>query len=107
MSKEDAPAIGSYLGVAVAVVLGLLTGLGRLTGSDDSTAIAFFPFAMAIGSSSTLGPLIALLVGAVQWPIYGFVVGAMISAREPLSLPYATGLGLVISHIALAAYLGQ
>ncbi|MBK6426134.1 MAG: hypothetical protein IPF82_08050 [Blastocatellia bacterium] len=107
MSKEDAPTIGGYLGMVATIVLALLLGLGRLTGSDDSAAVALFPYAMAIGSPSGLGSLVGVLVGAVQWPSYGFAIGSVVREREPLSLPYAASIGLLIGHIFLAAYLGR
>ena len=106
MTRDDAPAICSYLGVAATLVFGLFA-LGDAIARDDSAVTVLYPYSVAIGSSNGIAQLAGVLLGIVQWPIYGFAFGSMVAEREPFSVPYAIGIGLFLIHVAFAAFLRQ
>jgi Na+-transporting NADH:ubiquinone oxidoreductase subunit NqrD len=101
-AKDPIPAmiVGLGAGVGVGVLVLVITFFLTFTiCSDTSTAEKVFPFALIANPS--LDNFIALIAAAVQFPIYGLVLGFVWAKANATKLVFVVSVvALLVLHVA-------
>ena len=91
--------LGSGVGVG-AVILVITFFLTFTICPDTSTAEKVFPFALIVDPSLFDRPLVALVLAAIQFPLYGIVLGlAWAKAGETKVIFVVSLVVLLVAHI--------